>query len=184
MLGHDLGGIVAYVYAATYPAAVRRLGILEAPILGVPSATLGTVLASYWHLGSYAHPRLPELLIAGRERAYLAEFFRTYAHVEASEDGALDEYARSLALPGSISGMTGVYRSITAAPPALARLTETRLPMPVWALGGDHSMSAGPCEQFEQLATTVYGGIVEDCGHWIAEEQSAQLVEKLGPLLR
>ena len=36
------------------------------------------VLASYWHIGFYAHPRLPELLITGRERDYLAEFIRTY----------------------------------------------------------------------------------------------------------
>jgi hypothetical protein len=38
------------------------------------------VLASYWHIGFYAHPRLPELLIAGRERDYLAECIRTYQH--------------------------------------------------------------------------------------------------------
>jgi len=73
---------------------------MEAPILGVPSATLEPVLANYWHLDLYAHPRLPELLIAGRERAYLAEFFRPYGNIDVIGDSALDEYARHLAFPG------------------------------------------------------------------------------------
>lgn len=47
MVGHDLGGIVAYAYGAQHMDDVRRLGIMEAPILGVPSPTLEPVLASY-----------------------------------------------------------------------------------------------------------------------------------------
>jgi pimeloyl-ACP methyl ester carboxylesterase len=77
IVGHDLGGVVAYVYAAKHRDRLSRLGIIEAPIRGVPSPTMQRVLASYWHIGFYAHPRLPELLIAGRERDYLAEFIRT-----------------------------------------------------------------------------------------------------------
>ncbi len=57
LVGHDLGGIVAYVYAAQYMDAVRRLSIIESPIIGVPSPTMERVLAGYWHLGLYAHPR-------------------------------------------------------------------------------------------------------------------------------
>jgi pimeloyl-ACP methyl ester carboxylesterase len=72
IVGHDLGGIVAYVYAAKHGDQVSRLGIIEAPMVGVPSPTMQAVLASYWHIGFYAHPRLPELLITGRERDYLA----------------------------------------------------------------------------------------------------------------
>src|SRR6516225_11514964 len=78
VVGHDLGGIVAYVYAAKYMQQVSRLGIIESPIGGVPSPTTQRALASYWHIGFYAHPRLPELLITGRERDYLAEVIRTY----------------------------------------------------------------------------------------------------------
>ena len=179
MIGHDLGGIVAYAYAAQHMADVRRLGIIEAPILGVPSPTLERVLASYWHLGLYAHPRLPELLIIGRERAYLAEFFRTYGHIDAIEDEALDEYARHLASAGGVGGMVGVYRAIMDEMPALARLTESELTMPVWAVGGDRSMGMGPFEQFQQLAKTVSGGVIEDCGHWAVEEQPTQVAEEL-----
>jgi len=63
---------------------VLRLGIMEAPMAGVPSPTVQKVLASYWHIGLYAHPRLPELLITGRERDYLAEFIRTFGGMKMS----------------------------------------------------------------------------------------------------
>ncbi len=184
MVGHDLGGIVAYVYAAQHMNEVRRLGIMEAPILGVPSPAMEKVLASYWHLGLYAHPRLPELLLAGRERAYLAEFIRTYQCVDGVGDEALDEYARHLASAGGIRGMAGVYRAIGEEVPAIMQLTSRKLTMPVWAVGGDHSMGRGPLEQFQQLAETVHGGVISNCGHWVAEEQPAQVVSELTEFLR
>jgi pimeloyl-ACP methyl ester carboxylesterase len=156
VVGHDLGGIVAYVYAAEHRDQVSRLGIIEAPIIGVPSPTMQRVRASYWHIGFYAHPRLPELLIAGRERDYLAEFIRTYQHNrEAFDKEDLDESAHHIASPGGLRGMLGVYRAIAAEAQDLIQLTPTKLTVPVWAVGGDHSMGMGPFEQFHHLAETV-----------------------------
>ncbi|MEO9338654.1 alpha/beta hydrolase [Mesorhizobium sp. SB112] len=184
LVGHDLGGIVAYAYAAQHMSDVRRLGVMEAPILGVPSPTLDTILANYWHFGLYAHPRLPELLIAGRERAYLTEFFQTYGDIGAIETEALVEYAHHLASPGGIRGLVGVYREVESELPTLARLTENKLTMPVWAVGGDRSMGMGPYEQFQHLADQVCGGVIHESGHWIIEEQPSQVAKALNSFLR
>jgi len=184
-VGHYLGGVVGYVYAAEHRDQVSQLGIIEAPIIGVPSPTMQRVLASYWHIGFYAHPRLPELLIAGRERDYLAEFIRTYQHNrEAFDKEDLDEYAHHIASPGGLHGMLGVYRSIAAEAQDLIQLTHTKLTVPVWAVGGDHSMGMGPFEQFHHLAETVTGGVIENCGHWVIEEQPGRVLEDLGEFLR
>jgi pimeloyl-ACP methyl ester carboxylesterase len=185
VVGHDLGGIVAYVYAAQHRDQVSKLGIIEAPIVGAPSPTMERVRAGYWHIGFYAHPRLPELLIAGRERDYLAEFIRTYQHNrEAFDKEDLNEYAHHIASPGGLRGMLGVYRAIAAEVPDLIQLTQTKLTVPVWAVGGDHSMGMGPFEQFQSLAETVTGGVIENCGHWVIEEQPGQVLEDLGEFLR
>ena len=184
VVGHDLGGIVAYVYAAKCMQEVSRLGIIESPIGGVPSPTMQRVLASYWHIVFYAHPRLPELLITGRERDYLAEFIETYAyqkHAFTSED--LDEYAGHLAVQGGLRGALGVYRAIGAEIPELVQFTQRKLTMPVWAVGGDHSMNTGPVEQFRNLAERVTGGVIENCGHWVAEEQPNRLLAELRAFL-
>ena len=113
LVGHDLGGLVAYVYAAQYMDQVLRLGIMEAPIVGVPSLTIERVVARYWHIGLYAHPRLPELLITG-----------------------------------GIRGAMSIYRAIANEIPAILKLTNRKLTMPVWAVGGEHSMGIGPSDSF------------------------------------
>jgi pimeloyl-ACP methyl ester carboxylesterase len=185
IVGRDLGGIVAYVYAAKHRDQVSRLGIIEAPIIGVPSPTMQRGLASYWHIDRYAHPRLPELLITGRERDYLAEFIRTYQHNrDAFNKEDLDEYAHHIASPGGLRDALGVYRAIAAEAQNLVQLTNTKLTVPVWAVGGDHSMGMGPFEQFRSLAETVNGGVIDNCGHWVIEEQPGQLLEGLEEFLR
>ena len=184
LVGHDLGGIVAYVYAAQHMNQVRRLGIIESPIFGVPSPTMDKVLASYWHVGLYAHPRLPELLFKGREREYITEFVRTYRfNPEAFSDMDFAEYGCHLASPGGINGVMGVYRAIAAEAPAILQLTKSRLTMPVWAVGGEHSMALGPLEQFQHLADIVRGGVVARSGHWVIEEQPAMLINELEEFL-
>lgn len=184
LVGHDLGGLVAYVYAAQYMDQVVRLGIMEAPIVGVPSLTIERVVASYWHIGLYAHPRLPELLITGRERDYLAEFIRTYQfNNNAFDEGDLREYARHLASPGGIRGAMEIYRAIAHEIPAILKLTNKKLTMPVWAVGGEHSMGVGPFEQFQHLAQAVRGGVITGSGHWVIEEQPDKILTELTEFL-
>ena len=55
--------------------------------------------------------------------------------------------------------------------------------VPVWAVGGDHSMNTGPLEQFQNLAERVTGGVIENCGHWVAEEQPNRLLAELRAFL-
>ncbi|MFX8000700.1 alpha/beta hydrolase, partial [Acinetobacter baumannii] len=56
-----------------------------------------------------------------------------------------------------------------------------KLKMPVLALGGDKSFGRGmECIQsLQRVASNVRGGVVKDCGHWIAEEQPEVLCEEL-----
>jgi pimeloyl-ACP methyl ester carboxylesterase len=51
--------------------------------------------------------------------------------------------------------------------------------MPVWAVGGEHSMGIGPFEQFQQLAQTVQGGVITGSGHWVIEEQPYKMLAEL-----
>ncbi|MBV8416514.1 MAG: hypothetical protein JO251_15000 [Verrucomicrobia bacterium] len=69
----------------------------------------------------------------------------------------LDEYAHHIASPGGLRGMLGVYRTIAAEAQDLSQLTHTKLTVPVWAVGGAHSMGMGPFEQFHHLAKVASG---------------------------
>ena len=53
---------------------------------------------------------------------------------------------------------------------------KTKLPMPVLALGADHSFGDTQAVVMREVATNVEGGIVKNSGHWIMEEQPKQTV--------
>ena len=52
--------------------------------------------------------------------------------------------------------------------------------MPVLALGADHGVVGNrTISEMEQVAENVQGGLITDCGHWIADEQPEQLLQHL-----
>ncbi len=51
--------------------------------------------------------------------------------------------------------------------------------MPVLALGGERGFRNAPLHSMRELAENVRGGLVEQAGHWIAEERPAYLIEQL-----
>jgi len=88
-------------------------------------------------------------MLVGLAQGLSAEFIRTCQHNrEAFDKEDLDEYAHHIASPGGLRGMLGVYRAIAAEAQDLIQLTHTKLTVPVWAVGEDHSMGMGPFEQF------------------------------------
>jgi pimeloyl-ACP methyl ester carboxylesterase len=184
MIGHDLGGAVAFIYAAMYGAGIRRLGIVEMPFPGIPSALVERAVASYWHFGFLARPGLAEVLLAGNERDFVADHIRAYQYnMSAPDDTDIDEYARHVAAPGGIAALAGPYRAGPTQLRELQRLAKIKLKMPVLALAGDHSLGSGQIEQMKQLALDVSGGVIDDSGHWVVEEQPHQVMRWLETFL-
>ena len=100
VIGHDWGAVFAYVYAASTPAQVRALGIVEMALPGV--GVMEQAMAPQpdgnflWHMGFQSVPDLPELLIAGKERPYLRWFFEHFAYNPAAIGPAdLDQYVEA-----------------------------------------------------------------------------------------
>jgi pimeloyl-ACP methyl ester carboxylesterase len=79
--------------------------------------------------------------------------------------------------------MLGYYRALpTDAEDNRAILARNgKLRMPVLALGGIKSFGRGmEClESVQRVAENVRGGVIEDCGHWLAEEQPDTLAREL-----
>jgi len=71
LVGHDIGMMVAYAYAAAHPRDVRRLVVMDAPLPGIPPFDQITHSPGAWHIPFQQAPDLPEALVAGRERLYL-----------------------------------------------------------------------------------------------------------------
>ncbi len=187
LVGHDFGASTAYAYAAAHQKEVRRLVFLETLLGGFgyeqalqhPFAKDG-LGREVWHIGFLDSPSgLPEALIAGRERLLLSWFHRHFAHnpgAVCEED--LDEYTRCMQSPGGLRSLK-YYSSHYQDAIDNAENAKTPLQMPVLAYGGASFLGEGPKMWMEKLATNVRGGVIPNCGHWIAEEQPDFLIAEL-----
>lgn len=80
IVGHDIGLLVAYAYAAAYPDEVRRLVILDGLLVGIePTTSAFQADPRSWVFGLHQTPALPEMLTVGREREYLTWFYLNIA---------------------------------------------------------------------------------------------------------
>ena len=61
--------------------------------------------------------------------------------------------------------------------------TTGKLPMPVLAIGGDHSFGASMQSELAYVASDVQGAVITNSGHWIMEEQPQQAISIVVPLI-
>ena len=174
LVGHDWGGPVAFCLAATHPVAIRRLVMLDTAVPGDGSGTFSQH-GRRWHHAFHQTADLPEALVAGREDIYLGWFYRQYGYTAGAigpED--IEEYLRTYRHPGALRAGFAYYRALKQdVAHNQTLLTRGKLTMPVLALGGGKAFGRGAetLESLKRVALDVRGGVIEDCGHWMAEEQ-------------
>lgn len=185
VVGHDWGAAVAYALAVQNRGLVTHLAILDMLLPGIELPGLdGNALAGYWHFGFHGVRDLPELLIAGHERAYINWFFTQFAYnPRAIAQADVDEYVRCLAQPGALRAGFEYYRAVAQDAADFASAAREPLTCPVLALGGERSIGAAVKLCMQQVAGDVRGGVMERCGHWIAEEQPQALLDALAAFL-
>ena len=134
-----------------------------------------------YHLPLFEAPNgLAEALIAGRERLFVDHFMRQQAYnQDGLEPEALDEYARCLSAPGALRGGIGYFRARAVDAEHNRQSAKTRLSMPVMTVGGVTSFGAALKHQVEPLVERLHHVMIEDCGHYLAEEQPAALAREL-----
>src|ERR1700687_5316009 len=141
IVAHDVGTWIAHAHAAAYPGEVKRLALTESnvpgitppPPAGIPSEAVNL---KSWQFAFNRLEDLPEMLVQGRERAYLTWLFATKTtRTYAIEPAALDEYVRVFSAPGALRAGFAWYRTnFSADGLAQAKVRAAkRLPMPVLA---------------------------------------------------
>jgi pimeloyl-ACP methyl ester carboxylesterase len=179
IVAHDVGTWIAVAHAQAFPGDVRRLVVTESNVPGVsPPAPAGipseALNLKSWQFSFNRLDDLPEILVQGRERPYLAWIFATKANrAYAIEPAALDEYVRVLSEPGALRASFDWYRAAFS-PEGLAQAkarASLRLPMPVLALGGDQGVGDALHAAVATLGDHVTGGAIgAGCGHFLPEE--------------
>jgi len=182
VIGHDIGTMVAYAYAARYRDRTDKLVVMDAPVPGVPPWNDIVRLPALWHF-DFGGPDA-ERLVAGRERIYLDRFWNEFAGNPAKVDEATRaHYATLYARPGAMHAAFAQFRSIRQdAVDNQASLTP-KLAMPVLAIGGEKSFGNNEAIVMRNAADHVTEVVVPGAGHWLMEEAPGPTVQAVRAFL-
>ncbi len=179
LVGHDIGLMVAYAYAAQYPNQVDRLVLMEAFLPGVGDWNSVFLLRDLWHFHFYG--KTPLALVTGRERIYLEHFWNDFAADPKKSVPEEDRqfYADAYAQPGHMAAGMEVFRAFPKDAEDFAGFAKTKLQMPLLVLSGEKAGGPFLIEQGKMVAANVEGVLVKDRGHWLMEEAPDQVIPKL-----
>ncbi|WP_245286885.1 alpha/beta hydrolase [Bradyrhizobium sp. Tv2a-2] len=185
LVTHDIGNMVGYALAAQYPERITKWVVIDAPLPGL--GTWYSLLSNpkVWHF-NFRGPDV-ERLVAGRERILLDRFYNDLsANPAAIDEQTRDYYAALYARPNAIhdafSGQFAAFAQDAEDNRALFAKTG-KLPMPVLAIGGDHSFGASMQSELASVASNVQGAVITNSGHWIMEEQPQQAISIIVPFI-
>ncbi len=186
VLAHDRGARVAHRLALDHPQAVRRLMLLDiAPTLAMYSGTGDDFARRYWHWFFLIQPApLPERLIEADPAAYVRDVMgRRHAGLSVFHPDALAEYQRCAALPGTAAGICADYRAsagIDLEHDRTSLQAGHKLQQPLRVLWGEHGV-VNACFDVPKLwreVATQYSGHTLPCGHYLAEESPALVMQE------
>ncbi len=170
VVGHDIGLMVAYAYAAQFPAEVEKLVLMDAFLPGVEGWEAVYDNPGLWHFRF--HGPTPEALVKGRERTYFDYYWNEFAadRNRSLPEGDRRAYTASYARPGRMKAGWSYFVSFPQAAKDFAELAKTRLPMPVLTIGGEKSLGQVLGDQAKVVAPDVTVVVLKNAGHWVLEE--------------
>lgn len=179
VVGHDIGLMVAYAYAAQFQAETEKLVVMDAFLPGVAGWEDVYNNPGIWHF-RFNGPT-PEKLVSGRERIYFDYFWNDFA---ADKTQSLPEsdraaYAAAYARPGRMHAGWQYFVSFQQAARDFAQLSQTKLTMPVLAIGGEKGNGTVLGQQMKIVATNATVIVLKNTGHWVMEEQPKQTMDTL-----
>jgi pimeloyl-ACP methyl ester carboxylesterase len=175
VVAHDIGNMVAYAYAATYPDKVERLVVMDAPIPGIEPWKDILLNPGVWHFNF--HGPDAERLVAGRERIYLDRIWNDFtADPSKPDDATRNFFAATYAQPGGMRAGFAQFTAFSQDAKDNEVFERVKLTMPVLAVGGEKSFGPLQAVIMRNVATNVQEAVVNGSGHWLMEERPAETV--------
>ncbi|KAI3337279.1 alpha/beta-hydrolase [Xylariaceae sp. AK1471] len=187
VVGHDIGGMVAFAIAARHSSRVASVSWGECPLPGTSvhedDRTIHAV--QQFHLIFHCVPDLAVALVTGRERIYLSHFFQKIAYKAAAiTEKDLDYYVRSYEQPGALRCAFETYQAFEEDAQELWDWISAhgKLSVPALSLSGARSRFRDCAERmFAEVHRdgTYEIAVVPDAAHYIAEENPKGFVKEI-----
>jgi pimeloyl-ACP methyl ester carboxylesterase len=179
VVGHDIGLMVAYAYAAQFPSETERLVLMDAFLPGVDPWEAIYNNPDIWHFRF--HGPTPEALVKGRERTYFDHFWNDFAanKTRSIPEAARRAYTAAYARPGRMRAAWAYFVSFPQAAKDFAQFSRTMLRMPVMAIAGDNANGEVLGKQVKLVATNATTVVLPNTGHWLMEERPKETIDAL-----
>ena len=176
VVGHDIGLMVAYAYAAQYPADVAKVILLDAFLPGIGQWKDVWLLRDLWHF--HFHGPTPLALVKGRERVYFEHFWNDFAADKTKSVPEKDRriYAAAYARANGMRAGFEYFKAFEQDARDFAALAATKLSMPFLVLTGEKASGTFLIDQARLVASNVSGTVVKNAGHWLMEEATGQVI--------
>ncbi len=170
VVGHDIGLMVAYAYAAQYPGEVTKVVLLDAFLPGIGNWKGVWLLRDLWHFHFYGET--PEALVKGRERIYFEHFWNDFAADKNKSVPEADRqlYTAAYARDNGVRAGFQYFKTFEQDAKDFAAFSTTKLDMPFLVLTGEKASGDFLIDQTKLVATNVSGVVVKGSGHWLMEE--------------
>jgi pimeloyl-ACP methyl ester carboxylesterase len=179
VVGHDIGLMVAYAYAAQFPTEVEKLVVKDAFLPGVAGWELAYDNPNFWHF-RFNGPT-PEALVAGREKIYFAYFWDDLAADKTRSLPVADReaYVAAYSRPRRMRAGWAYFAAWPDTARDFAQLAQTKLTMPVLSIAGEKASATILSPQIKLVATDVTIIELKDTGHWLMEERPKETMDAL-----
>jgi pimeloyl-ACP methyl ester carboxylesterase len=179
VVGHDIGLMVAYAYAAQYPAETERVILMDAFLPGVGDWQHVWLLRDLWHF--HFHGETPLALVKGRERIYFEHFWNDFAADRTKSVSEADRkaYAAAYARDDGMRAGFEYFKNFEQDAKDFAGFAQKRLDMPFLVLTGEKASGTFLIDQTRLVANNVTGIVVKGSGHWLMDEATDQVVPEI-----
>jgi pimeloyl-ACP methyl ester carboxylesterase len=188
LTGQDISGGTVFRLATTHPEDVRSFTAIETGLAGFGLEMLADIThGGAWHIGMLVAPGIPELLLAGRERAFLGEyiFASMCATPGAITEATIAELARTYGGEHGWRGAIGLYTSMLREGAEIKALAESPgLQAPVLAVGAAGARGFTARTMSQATTTAVSSVLLDDVGHYLALEAPDRLASALLDFIR
>ncbi|WP_067887319.1 alpha/beta fold hydrolase [Nocardia vaccinii] len=185
LVGHDVGAWVAFSLALNHEQQLHGVALLDA---GIPGITLPDSVPvdpdrawKAWHFAFHMVPELPETLLTGRERDYVAWFLTVKALSPDTFDSAeIDHYAAAVAAEDGLRALLAYYRDAAeSARKNHDALDRGPVTVPVLGISGSHGSIPDMAASLSPWADDTNGVVIPRAGHFIPDEQPEAVVDAL-----
>ncbi len=179
IVGHDIGLMVAYAYAAQFPNETDKVILMDAFLPGIGNWKDVWLLRDLWHFHFYG--KVPLALVKGRERIYLEHFWNDFAANPKKSVSEKDRkiYAKAYAQKNAMRSGFEYFKNFEQDAKDFVFFSKKKLSMPFLILTGEKASGNFLIEQAKIVTSHVQGQVIPGAGHWLMEEAPKKVIPSI-----